>query len=322
MARLLELQSLLQEAVAGLVRFDQAIASSPASTSSSLVLAARSLHDQYDQLQSAFLAEAKRTEIDVCTYRMFTTLGDTRYTLNEVTTALQDFQRLFSTVHRALRPRRSRRRDEVEDAGFGIAYTFPGSLGIALTLPRELEMFDSNQYYDEAMQTVFAMAQSRSPDEIVQHVRSVGPTAVRQMDRWAADHVSYGLGADIRWKTQTANPKRLFIQPPEISGLRNAILLSDYSAPRTIEVVGVLVGADMDRKSFHFKTEARQDLRGRFLDAITTEHRVQLPAPYTAKIRVTTQTVYSTNEEEDEYFLLSLTPNDESDDLYGEAKTR
>src|SRR5216683_6638206 len=156
MARLLELQSLLQDAVAGLARFDQAIAVNPAS-SASLVLAAQSLRDQYGQLQSAFLAEAKRTEIDVCTYRMFTTLGDTRYTLNEVTTALQDFQRLFSTVHRALRPRRSRRRGvEVEDTDFGIAYTFPGSLGIALTLPRELEMFDTGQYYDQAMQAVFA----------------------------------------------------------------------------------------------------------------------------------------------------------------------
>ncbi len=321
MARLLELQSLLQDAVAGLARFDQAIAVNPAS-SASLVLAAQSLRDQYGQLQSAFLAEAKRTEIDVCTYRMFTSLGDARYTLNEVTTALQDFQRLFSTVHRALRPRRSRRRVEVEDTDFGIAYTFPGSLGIALTLPRELEMFDSSQYYDQAMQAVFAMAQSRTPDEIVAHVQSVGPAAIRQMDRWADDHISYGLGADIRWKAQSASPKRLFLQAPEISGLRNAILLSDYSAPRTIEVVGVLVGADMDRKSFHFKTEARQDLRGRFLDAITTEHRVQLPAPYTAKLRVTTQTTYATNQEEDEYCLLSLTLNEDSDDLYGEAKKR
>jgi hypothetical protein len=162
------------------------------------------------------------------------------------------------------------------------------------------------------MQTVFSMAQSRTPDEIVQYVRNIGPASVRQMDRWAADHVNSGLGADIGWKAQSVSPQRLFIQLPEISGLRNAISLSDYSAPRTIEVVGILVGADMDRKSFHFKTEKRQDLRGRFLDAITADHRVQLPASYTAKLRVTTQTVYATEQEEADYFLLSLEPRDDS----------
>ena len=157
---------------------------------------------------------------------------------------------------------------------------------------------------------MFGMARSRTADEVLQHVRQIGPTAIRQMDRWAADHTDHGLGADIGWKTQTSSPTRLFIQPPEISSLRNAISLSAYSAPRNIEVVGVLVGADMDRKSFHLKTETKQDIRGRFFDAITAEHRAQLPAPYTAKLRITTQTLYATEQEEDAYFLLSLEPKE------------
>jgi hypothetical protein len=135
-------------------------------------------------------------------------------------------------------------------------------------------------------------------------------------DRWikgAADHTEHGLGADIGWKSQTSPPTRLFIQPPEIRGLRNEIALSEYSAPRNIEVVGELVGADTDRKSFHFKTETKQSIYGRFSDAITAEHRAQLPAPYTAKLRVTTQTLYATEKEENDYFLLSLEPK-ESDE--------
>lgn len=306
MARLLELQSFIQEAVVGLSRLDRAIAANPDSTS--LVLAAESFRDQYGQLQAQFLAEANRLEVDVCTYRMFAVLGGARYTLTEVTTALRDFQQLFTTVYRALKPRR---RSEIEDSDFGIAYTFPGSLGVALTLPRELEMFDSGRHFDDAMQTVFGMMRSRTADEILQHAHNVGVTAIRQMDRWAADHADYGLGADIGWRAQTANPKRLFIQPPEISSLRNAISLSAYSAPRTIEVVGLLVGADMDRRSFHLRTETNQHIRGRFSDAITAEHRAQLPAPYTAKLRLTTQTLYATEQEEDAYFLLSLEPRED-----------
>jgi hypothetical protein len=311
MSRLGELQGLIQEAVQGLARFDQAIVGDP--DSKSLVSAAKSLRNQYEQLLEQFLAEANRIEIDVCTYRMFTIFGGVRYTLNEVTTALRDFQQLFTTVFRALRAHTVKQRSDIENSDFGIAYTFPGSLGVALTLPRERQLFSSGNEFDDAMRTVFGMVRASTPDEILQHVRNVGRAAVRQMDKWAADHSAHGLGADINWKIQAPNPTRLFIQPPEISGLRNAIALSDYSAPRNIEVVGELVGADTDRKSFHFKTETRQSIYGRFTDAITTEHRAQLPAPYTAKLRVTTQTLYATEQEENDYFLLSLEPK-ESDE--------
>lgn len=305
MARLVELQSLIQESVAELSRLDSAIAANP---DPSLVLMAKSFRNQYEQLQADFLEEANRIEIDVCTYRMFAVLSGARYTLTEITTALRDFQQLFTTVFRTLRSRTIKKRAQIEDSDFGIAYTFPGSLGVTLTLPRERQFFDSGRDFDEAMQTVFGMASARTADDVRQYVRSIGLTAVRQMDKWAADHTEHGLGADIGWNIQTPNATRLFIQPPEITSLRNAIALSDYSAPRNIEVIGQLVGADTDRKSFHFKTETRQDIYGRFADAITQEHRAQLPAPYTAKLRVTTQTLYATDERPDAYFLLSLEP--------------
>lgn len=311
MSRLLELQSIIRETVAGLARFDQAIAAEPDSLP--LSIAASSLRDQYNQLHAQFLAEANRVEVDVCTYRLFAVTGGFRYTLNEVTAALRDFQQLFSTVYRAVRLPRNRA--AADDTEFGFAYTFPGSLGVALTLPKERQLFGADREFDEAMETVFGMARARTADEIRQYVRSIGPASVKLMDKWAADHADYGLGADIGWKAQTVQPQRLFIQPPEITSLRNAISLSDYSAPRIIEVIGDLVGADMDRKSFHLKTETKQDIRGRFADAITSEHRAQLPAPYIAKIRVTTQMLYATEKEEDDYFLLSLEPRE-----HGQAK--
>ncbi len=308
MARLAELQSLIQEMGAGLSRLDHAIAADPNSTS--LVLAAKSFRNQYDQLQEQFLAEANRLEVDVCTYRMFAVMGSARLTLNEITKTLHDFQELFTTVFRALRSRTIKRRSQIKDPDFGFAYSFPGSLGVTLTLPRELQLFGSEQDFVDTIQTVFGMASARTADEILQYARNIGRAAVQQMDTWAADHTDHGLGADIGWKIQTPAPKRLFIQPPEIGSLRRAISLSAYSEPKNIEIVGELHGADTDRKSFHFKTETGQDIYGRFSDAITPEHRAQLPAPYMAKVRVTTQTLYATEREADDYFLLSLEPRD------------
>jgi hypothetical protein len=127
------------------------------------------------------------------------------------------------------------------------------------------------------------------------------------MDKWAIDHTALGFGADIQWKSRQAASSRLFIQLPEIQNLKNAISLSSEATPREVVISGRLVGADADRKSFHFKTE-KQDIYGRFTNAITDEHKAAVPADYIATFRVKTRTLYSVEQDEDDYFLLSLAP--------------
>lgn len=293
-----------------MVQLERTIAEHP---TESLTLTAISLRNQYDELQREFVEEAERVETEVCTYRLFA-FAHERYTMSAVATALLDFQRLFTVVYDALTTGPKRRavikQEVVERTEFSWAYTFPGSLGVVLTLPRERQMFASDPAFGATIDTVFSMAKARTPSDILEYTRRVGSAAVRQMDKWASGHADAGLGADIRWQHPSADKATLFIQVPEIQNLRSAISLSSDVEHREITVAARLVGADIDRKSFHLKTETKQDIHGNFSDAITDEHRAQIPADYMATLRVTTRTVYSSDEREDAYFLVALRPRE------------
>jgi hypothetical protein len=305
MSRLASIQNAIRQNIAAQAEFERALRRDP--DSSGLALMGSSLQKQYERFRADFEDEAARTGVDVCTYRVFG-LGADCYPLMGIATALEYFQRLFTIVYEALRPKRRHQRPAEEETEFALAYTFPGSLGVALTLPRQADLFDSEGYLNAAMNLVFEMARSQTSAEILQHSQRVGISAVRQINRWARIHVEYGLGADIQWKGEKTS--RLFVQPPQIANLRNVIMSSAKAEPHEATVRGTLVGADMDRKSFHFKTETRQDIRGHFDDAITTEHRAQLPAPYIARLRIATTVIYATGEEDNDYFLISLEPGE------------
>jgi hypothetical protein len=310
MARLLQLQTRVRETVAAMAELEKALSRQP--DSDSLALIGKSLRSQYEQFRADFLAEAGRSEMDICTYRLFAT--DTqRYTVDGITTPLHDFQRLFTIVYDALKGRPKEKAiigtDIVKETQFGWAYMFPGSVGMVLTVPRSRDLFGSSPYFDQTIETIFAMAKSRTAHEVLTFAKQVGVSAIRQMYTWAEDHATWGLGADIEWKGQKPNGAHLFIQLPEILNLRNTISLSSEIEEKEVEIFGELIGADINRKSFHIQTDGTpKDIRGHFSDAITAQHKAQLPAFYLAKLRRTVRVIYSTDQEDEQYFLLSLEP--------------
>src|SRR5206468_2466158 len=109
----------------------------------SLLANMKSLQNRYTALDEEFKAVASRYGVDVCSYRLFTEGG--RITASGVAKALLDFQTVFAQVFDALKrgpKRKSHISDEaIRETTFGLAYTFPGSLGVVLTLEKEAVLF-------------------------------------------------------------------------------------------------------------------------------------------------------------------------------------
>jgi hypothetical protein len=74
-----------------------------------------------------------------------------------------------------------------------------------------------------------------------------------------------------------------------------------------VTVSGELIGADVQNRTFHIRS-GEAEIRGRFSDAIGPAHTVELPKRYSARLRQTTQTNFSTDEDRITYFLLNLSP--------------
>lgn len=307
MTALADIQEKLQATTEAISRLELAIKDQPGLPS--LLANMKSLQNRYSALESDFAAAAEQYGVDVCSYRIFPDGG--RTTVNAVAKALLNFQYMFAHVYDAL-TKGPKRKGPVSDetarqTSFGFAYTFPGSLGVVMTLEKEAVLYDGK--LDEAIQTVFEMAKVERSEMIKEYSHRLGAAPIRAMFNWVNDLAYCDSGVDIKWYRNRQRHSKLFIQKQELISLRRALLEESEEETTEFTLVGELVGADVARKSFHFKVRREgktEDIQGYFSDAISPSHTVELPKMYKATIQKKTKIRYSTEEEEIHNFLLRI----------------
>jgi hypothetical protein len=308
MNRLLQLQETIMTNTAAIGRLETALVQQP----DSLVIQAnlRSFRKLHESLTEEFQAIVREVGMDVCSYRM---LQD-RPSVRALSRSLGAFQDAFSTVFESLRSgpmlRRTVSRDGLRATDLHVAYTFPGSFGVMLTLPRERFLFDEWQTKaDEAIDIVFNVARSRSSKEVAQVAIQLGRAPIAALYDWAKGNAQNQTGTAVEWNQKTsALGRKLFVQYPEFDELSRSIEETGDEQIQTVELPGILVGADIKSRRFHFVTEDDRDIRGGFTDAISERQKAQLPARYVATLSIKTKVNFATAEEKSSYDLLHLAP--------------
>jgi hypothetical protein len=307
MSALLEIAERLQDTQAAIGRLEKAVAHNPDSPSALLSL--NSLRKRQQDLEAQFARVTVTEELDVCSYRLFTSREGERPKLAALTDALSDFQALFSQVYSAVKngPRERERvsADVLAETSFGFGYTFAGSVGFVLTLPNERLLLGETEL-DISMRLITEMAQAKTTDEIAAFKKDLGLAPIRTMYRWAEDHAARGLGAQIEWRRAGEVTASLFVQQPELEVLTRTIAQISEKVENEFEIEGQLVGLNSKYKTFHMEVEGVPDIKGRALIDIDAEHQIIFPAFYRARIRTETIVHYSTEKEDVSYFLLSL----------------
>ncbi|MBI4303797.1 MAG: hypothetical protein HY665_05620 [Chloroflexi bacterium] len=306
MNKLIGIQENLLETNAALAELEKAIAKDPKSLS--LAATAKSLEKRYQDLEADFLAEADSLGVDVCAYRLFAEEG--RPSVKALSNVLGDFQNLVTTVYDAVKTAIPKTRarisaDIASESEFQFGYTFPGSVGVVLTIPNQ-RLLLGESHLDESLRLIFEMAKVYDSSVILEFAKRIGPASVRALYKWAYDHAESGLGADIEWRRKQNIRTRLFAQRPELQKLYHAISITSDEHTTELTLHGDLVGADVTRKTFHMKLVQGEDIRGSFTDAISEDLRVELPKRYKARIIKTEKILYSTEEEITSYYLLEL----------------
>lgn len=305
MSRLAELQNELQEIAAAIARAERTVAAHP--DVPSVLATLQTAQKRREYLEGEFLVVANELELDVCSYRI--ELDDGRPTLQGITGVLGSFQRLFTSVYAAIDkgPRQTTKVGaEITDAtAFGFAYTFPGSVGVVMTLPNERLLVNKTKL-DEAIEGVFEMMKARTPGDVKECSRKFGVASVRVVHQWAEENAKAGFGADIAWRRKDHVRDSFRIQRPEIVRLEMAIHETTDEQEETF--VGELVMVDVVEKTF--KMRVGPDLiEGTFKDAISATHSAELPRQYRAMVRVAKRILGADdNEEPVSRFLLSLDP--------------
>src|SRR5665213_256631 len=302
MSRLLEIQEKLQDTSAALAQIEREVATSP--PSSMLGLMADSILKRQKRLEAEFREAVNTAGIEICTYRLFA--ENQQPTLIGIANALIDFQSMFTVVYDARKNGRKFTAKVAPDiaaaCSFGIAYTFSGSVGIVLSISGRQNLIGGTDF-DETIDTIFEMAAAKTSEEILGFSRKLGPAPIRLLNQWATDLVRNGLGVEVKWQHDRKCPPSLLMQHQEMSSLSKTIAQTSDKSVSSCESTGMLLGADVLRASFHFLTDAGQEIRGTFRDAISDKQTVELPKRYAAYLTVTRQIQFATEVQSETFFL-------------------
>ncbi len=266
-----------------------------------------SLSKRAAELETQFLSQAHREHLDVCSYRIF--LEDSAdYAVLAVGNALSDFQRWFSTVYDALKSGPKRRAhiapEIVNDSTLSFAFSFTGSVGVALTLPSERMLLDNDLQL--AMRKTVEMLRAESSDQVHNFANELGAASVVAFSKWVGDHVAAGTGADIKWLREEEEIVGIRANAEHMRSLQRAIEETSDTEEKVLEIKGTLVGADTERHTFHMTFEEADEIRGSMSESIGAEYTVELPRIYSATVRKTSSVSYSTDKETIRYHLLEL----------------
>jgi hypothetical protein len=309
MSRLTELQRELQDASAAIVRAERTLAEHPDVPSVAATL--RTIQKRKENLQEAVFGEANALGLDVCGYRI--ELGDGPAAISAITAVLGTFQKIFTTVYDAVvyGPKQTAKAsaETIAATSFGFAYSFPGSLGIMMTLPNERLLIEETAL-DTAIKKTFELIEAQDADKVQELTVTVGLPAVRLAHQWATENAKAGFGANITWQRDLTVKETIRVQTQELGYL--ASLISGTTAKEEVVKVGELLDVDLITKKFQMRV-GESLIRGDFDTAIGTAHPAQLPKLYKATLNVLQKVVISEGQEEITYFLLRL---DEPDNAF------
>ena len=297
MSNLLFLQRQLEKAGAELGSLNRALAENPGSRS--LVAMTESMTSARSSLEQAYLEEADALGVDVCSYRIF---GDEAPTLSALTSILGTFQTLFSVIYGSVKDGTPKSRARVSpdtqaDTLFRFGYSYPGSVGMVLTLPND-RMLIGDSKLDESIRVAFEMAQAETPEEVGTFARTYGPASVRAMYKWAHAHSAVGLGAEIGWRRATYIRNSLVLQAPELDRLAKAIELTGEVTEVDERLSGMLVAIDSDRRTFRVSFEGADEIHGRLADALALDEPARVPARYRVSLTKQTTVRYAMDDDQ------------------------
>lgn len=307
MSTLLDVTEKLNDTQAMIRMVTDQLKSDPANPA--LLASLRSLTIRAERLEDDFVSVAGQDRLDICSYRIHGD-QDLRLPVGALGDALRNFQKWFSLVYDGLvNGPKSRARltpEMCERTTLDFGFTYSGSVGVALTVPRQRLLFDV--HLEEAMKMTTEMLKAESSEQIHHFAEKVGPASVRALYEVASSHAMSGTGAELRWLHDSSEVSSANVEADHMVNLSRAIDETSDHEEVELTLSGVLVGADTSSHSFHmaFDGDDTEEIRGKMSDDIGHEYTVELPKRYVAKIRKTSFVNYATEKESTSYFLISL----------------
>jgi hypothetical protein len=306
MTRLFDIMDELRETQGELARLEDIVASHP--QYESLRIDIMSVQKLQRRLEEEFRSLTNEKQIDVVNYRLITAEQE-RVPILALTSALESFQWAISTIFDALKngPKKRGRvsADSMQQSEFDFAYAGSGSIAVVLSIPNDRLMFGET-LIDRSVDAFFSATQAETRDQILEFAHEAGIPSVRRLYEWSGALAAHGVSADIQWRRQDQIRSRLSVEGPRLKRLREIIEEASETESERVELVGLLVGLDVDLKTFHIKVPNADDIVGTWSDEFQYDARYILQSRYTVRLIKKSKTYYAYEREEISWELTGL----------------
>ncbi len=261
-------------------------------------LTLQSLESRRDKFREELAEITKQESIEVCDYRIIQSSGSS-YALSAITSALHDFQDIFSIIFDAITTKPKQRfelsADIAEKTRLDFGFAYAGSLGVALTIPNErLLAIDSN--LDSAMKVVFSLLEIQSPEAIKEAALRYGRPAVKKLYSWSKVHKDYGMSADIKWIREKETRSSVIAQPENFARICEIIETKNEPQIESITLIGVLDAWNATGRRFILRVPDAEPINGIFKKGFdATPSRTVHGTRYQANLLKYTTVIYTSD---------------------------
>lgn len=261
-----------------------------------------------EELERDWEEQARLQKKEICRYRILPK-EKTEYHVRHVSKSLETFQDLFSQIYDAsvnkIRNRARVSEEVARNTAFNIGFTYPGSLGVALTIDSRADLFSAD--YDEIISSLLELIKLRDEGQVRQVAEQYGVAVVRRTYDWSKANAASDYSIDIGWITSSGGRRGMIAVPNDFR--RNVDLISGVSDTETsnLKAYGVLVGIDTQTRRFRFvSTNDGPVYAGSLSPSFPSSQKWAVNSYYYATIHAETQTSYASQETKSTYQLSSL----------------
>lgn len=302
-----------RKAFASVARLEAELTRAPDNPGLQVNLAAMNKLAHQSQQQLFSISEYQRVE--VCNYRLVPQEAQ-GYSLSAVSNSFLSYQTLFSQIHDALKNGPKMKavigKEAQEQSSLELAYTYGGSLGVVLLAQSERDFFSGD--LDNSIDALFQVLDIDSRSSVRDIAKSLGNAVVKRVHDWSEANVNGGFAADVRWSRSDGRQLGELIERKRLATIVEIIEATSDEQTQEFPSTGILVGGDINSRSFHFVVPNGEDYRGKLASEFSLGNEMLLGKRYRATITEKSKTTYATDRIDRQFELKALNevpPSDE-----------
>jgi hypothetical protein len=261
-----------------------------------------------ERAEELMLEMAESAQVDLCRYRMIRP-NDNQFPALHIAQSILNYQHLFTAVYDFAKSQTARASATYakglrERTLLNLAYTYPGSMGVLLSIPADRNLFGEGDL-DNVVRALQRITEVNSEQDVKEIAREMGLNVVRKASDWAKHNWDAEYSSDVQWRDSQDVRVGSFIARERFLRISSLINQTSDEEISDVTALGTLVGYHDLSERFSFATGNGDIYNGRLHDNFARQV-YKIPAEYTARMQERTVTNYAADTVKKTYLLLAL----------------